>query len=1310
MLACVCQPMETALLFNGGPPVTMGPLGTSGKMRHNTSNVIKAIQMLPKSEHGFSIDEKDNPVSLTSLSSLMDSSGSLLNLRKIERKAKSTKILVNPVCLDSVSSGDDNNQSKTAMSKWNGKKKRLKSTKDNKKDETESNDSEKNSREEAKKNKKTLSCFKIKSSEDKTNDITKANDCNTNKSSFENIGPNKPDVTNYTSKNNSDIWIDQGTLSDTKIIKNEQVVIKKTDRTEVDHSKELGEGVELTLGELRAMALRQQQQIDTQHQLLCAKEQRLRYLKQQEARQHQVAVEGERLRRLRERVEAQEQKLRRLRALRGQLDRNKQANIALNSDLESIRALFNEKEKELSVAVAKVEELTRQLEELRRGRVQPAPPSAQELDKLRRELMYRNKLNEQQNGRLSAQRAALGARQEEMRSIDRRVSELQARLLRKRALNRQLAAAHRQPQQQQRTNNPTPMQQLPNYPAGAAINSQPKNQQARGNVAAVEPYNHVPHAQSLSHNTNFQALKQNVIQNNLPLKQLTQSDNIQSHLTQQEAHYLHQKQMMNPLFNGNYPHVAVGQDNQYQQQGQLQNKHEVNNFVQQSITSAYDQKTIFDHLNKYPEYPKQPQYSPNSTSSSNSNQTGKEIKINEQEFPPEFAASKSDPKYQTLPYNTKFPQSGNGKIKQPEINGKAIDVQDAKNQNQQNAANINHMTVHSTPLSVVNKSLATPLSQTEATYQQEHTYQLQKSDSSSRCNQEGKENHAYPQNSKLSQNNSQNNEGSKANVGKSQQGNLIKGSSPSSLSSTTASSSIGFGKPVSSVAPTSVQVSSGKPSPIYQTSSTKIQPVQPQTVQSQSISVSSSNHVASNMVNSQPQIVRNTASGLSTSTGSSNFSGQNASSQSILLSPPQSASTPLSTPDVSGTDKSPKPALPPKPTIKTPPRQSANHDQTTENTINMPTILGQESLNDGETQQNQKETTNGSSGNEMIIKARPLTIRKPPLSEQPKLRNLNNSKNGISVSINRRIEMPPAFLFPEMDHLTLDTSEMQNGLKDKTKQKDEVDRSLNNNISLSSSERQEDSKDNGVLDIAEQISSVDLNGQDSQRTENVLRRSKKGNLKQGGKAPLTRRVSFDPLALLLDASLEGELELVKKTATQVQNASAANDEGITALHNAICAGHFEIVKFLVELGCDVNAQDSDGWTPLHCAASCNNLPMVRFLVDNGACIFATTLSDHETAAEKCEEDEEGFDGCSEYLYSVQEKLGIMNNGLVYAVFSYTAARSDELSFESGARLQVVRKGDDNEREWWWCRDDAGREGYVPRNLLGLYPRVTPQQD
>lgn len=259
----------------------------------------------------------------------------------------------------------------------------------------------------------------------------------------------------------------------------------------------------------------------------------------------------------------------------------------------------------------------------------------------------------------------------------------------------------------------------------------------------------------------FQANKHNVIQNNVPLKQYTQSDNIQSHLTQ-EAHYLQQKPMINPLFNG-YPHMP---GDQYQ----YQNKHDGLSHVQQGIGNAYDQK-ILDQ--KYQDYLKQPQYSPNSTSSSNSNQTGKELKINEQEFLPEFAASKSDPKYQTLPYNTKFPQSTNGKAK-PEVNGKNSDDKNA-------GINVNHMTVHSTPLSVVNKSLATPLSQAEQTYQQD-AYQLQKSDSSSRCNQEGKENHTY-QNNRLS-----------ANQNHDAKGNGIQSVKTSTNSiNTTSSSSIGFG-------------------------------------------------------------------------------------------------------------------------------------------------------------------------------------------------------------------------------------------------------------------------------------------------------------------------------------------------------------------------------------------------------------------------------------------------------------------------------------------------------------------------------------
>lgn len=73
--------------------------------------------------------------------------------------------------------------------------------------------------------------------------------------------------------------------------------------------------------------------------------------------------------------------------------------VFAGNDLDSIRALFSEKEKELSLAVAKVEALTRQLEELRRDRrglslitntgnnQQPPSQAARELEKLRRELM-----------------------------------------------------------------------------------------------------------------------------------------------------------------------------------------------------------------------------------------------------------------------------------------------------------------------------------------------------------------------------------------------------------------------------------------------------------------------------------------------------------------------------------------------------------------------------------------------------------------------------------------------------------------------------------------------------------------------------------------------------------------------------------------------------------------------------------------------------------------------------------------------------------------------------------------------------------
>lgn len=105
--------------------------------------------------------------------------------------------------------------------------------------------------------------------------------------------------------------------------------------------------------------------------------------------------------------------------------------------------------------------------------------------------------------------------------------------------------------------------------------------------------------------------------------------------------------------------------------------------------------------------------------------------------------------------------------------------------------------------------------------------------------------------------------------------------------------------------------------------------------------------------------------------------------------------------------------------------------------------------------------------------------------------------------------MPPAFLFPEIE---------KGNLKD----------------------RSDGQSSNGSLDETDK-SSVSTNNEDELVTkpasgmQEVVRRARSnfGSGNGNNKTKLARRVSFDPLALLLDASLEGELELVRKTTMQV---------------------------------------------------------------------------------------------------------------------------------------------------------------------------------
>ncbi|XP_043974508.1 relA-associated inhibitor isoform X2 [Gambusia affinis] len=227
------------------------------------------------------------------------------------------------------------------------------------------------------------------------------------------------------------------------------------------------------------------------------------------------------------------------------------------------------------------------------------------------------------------------------------------------------------------------------------------------------------------------------------------------------------------------------------------------------------------------------------------------------------------------------------------------------------------------------------------------------------------------------------------------------------------------------------------------------------------------------------------------------------------------------------------------------------------------------------------------------------------------------------------------------------------------------------------------------------------------RTPPVIPQDEKYNsiLRKQGRKKSGRRAKLSPLVLLLDGALMGEMDTVMRAVKEMSDPSQSNDEGITGLHNAICGGHREVTDFLVRIGANVSAPDSHGWTPLHCAASCNDREMCEYLVRNGAAVMAFTHRDGATASQKCDPYLVGFEECESYLRAKEESMGVDNNGVLYALWSYQAQAPDELSFKEGDMVTILKKTDGS--DWWWA-SLCGREGFVPNNFFGLFPKVRPK--
>ncbi|XP_012586867.1 PREDICTED: apoptosis-stimulating of p53 protein 2 isoform X3 [Condylura cristata] len=875
--------------------------------------------------------------------------------------------------------------------------------------------------------------------------------------------------------------------------------------------------MDLTLAELQEMASRQQQQIETQQQMLATKEQRLKFLKQQDQRQQQQAAEQEKLKRLKEIAENQEAKLKKVRALKGHVEQKRLSNGKLVEEIEQMNSLFQQKQRELVLAVSKVEELTRQLEMLKNGRIDghhDSQSAVAELDRLYKELQLRNKLNQEQNAKLQQQRECLNKRNSEVAVMDKRVNELRDRLWKKKAA----------------------LQQKENLPVSSDGNLPQQGLSAPSRVAAVGPY-----IQS-STMPRIPSRPELVVKPALPDGSLA---------------------------------------------------------LQTS------------------EVPMKVQTLPNMRSSAAAQAKGSKLLP----LGPDWSSANAD----------LFPSQAPASV--PKSSGTAPDqAHDGDIPLREKEKKVRPFSMFDT----VDQSAAPPSFGT-----------LRKNQSSEDILRDAQ--HQAP-------------------------GKNFQQAVQSALTKTHPRGphfpSV-YGKPVIAA----VQNQQQHPDNVYSNNQSKPGSPEPETEAVSSLQESHENE----------RIPRPLSPTKLLPFLSNPYRNQSDADLEALRKKLSNAPRPLKK-----RSSITEPEGPNGPNI-----QKLLYQRTT--------IAAMETISVPSYPSKSASVTTGSES--------PTEIQNPYLYVEPEKEVISlapeskSMEEAASASVeNSDLPAPSPGLDYVPEGVPDSNPSFQSNVEEPTPEPPHLLEVYLEEYPPYPPPPYPSGEPEGPGEDTVSMCPPEVTGQAT------LPPGKRTNLRKTGSERIGHkmRVKFNPLALLLDSSLEGEFDLVQRIIYEVNDPSLPNDEGITALHNAVCAGHTEIVKFLVQFGVNVNAADSDGWTPLHCAASCNNVQVCKFLVESGAAVFAMTYSDMQTAADKCEEMEEGYTQCSQFLYGVQEKMGIMNKGVIYALWDYEPQNDDELPMKEGDCMTIVRREDEDELEWWWARL-SDREGYVPRNLLGLYPRIKPRQ-
>ncbi|XP_070696533.1 apoptosis-stimulating of p53 protein 2a isoform X2 [Pempheris klunzingeri] len=1003
--------------------------------------------------------------------------------------------------------------------------------------------------------------------------------------------------------------------------------------------------MDMTLAELQEMAARQQQQIEAQQQLLASKEQRLRYLKQQEQRQQQQASEQEKLQRLRENIENQETRLKKVRALKGQVEQKRLSNGKLVEEIEQMNNLFQQKQRELVVAASKVEELGRQLELLKNGKMDnfhDNQSSVAELDRLYKELQLRNKLNQDQNSKLQQQRESLNKRNLEVASMDKRISELRDRLWKKKAALQQKENLPNGYPGKERASKDTHLQVPSDGQAG--------QQSGPSRVAAVGPY------------IQSSTMPRGPVRHDLLVKPAYPDGTatLPTHDPQSKAGTGLQPSKLadwgssGPESNGHGPASTLPRMTS-----------QSNSNTEQNVTELKRDRKV------RPFSMFEPTEAP--TTTLRKNQSSDDLVRDAQSAPK--APVKVPPPVPTKPKGPGVMPYG-----KPGLNTGTFPKAKPHSQQPQAAQGRSPLPPSQSQTLPLPSKQDTPPAATVRPFTPELPSSKDASLSKPQTLAASSIYSMYTQ---------------QPGAGKAFQPG-VQGVLNRSQSRSNGFISV-YGKPV---------IPSGGSQ----------HPENPYLDRRSPGLESEVDHIGANNVGPSPsegpqpeteRIPRPLSPTKLLPFISNPYRHQSDGDLEALRKKLYNAPRPLKKRSSITEPEGPagpniqkllyqKTTLAAMETVTTPttPTYAGEAEKAAEGSVGphvLSTLSGAEN--------HPSETGQTLEGEQLPSHVPGANVPVPAAPEQTKPPSAMPESHDIVPP------PPPSHPAPRPDD-ALFPPPPSAGLDDilPNLPPPPPEGFLEEFPPYPPPPYPSGAEQDSLGEDTFNMKAPEVTGQVT------LPPGKRTNLRKPGSERIdhSMRVKFNPLALLLDSSLEGEFDLVQRIIYEVEDPSQPNDEGITALHNAVCAGHTEIVKFLVQFGVNVNAADSDGWTPLHCAASCNNVQVCKFLVESGAAVFAMTYSDMQTAADKCEEMEEGYTQCSQFLYGVQEKMGIMNRGVVYGLWDYNGENPDELSFREGDCMTIIRREDEDEIEWWWARMGE-TEGYIPRNLLGLYPRIKPRQ-